>query len=59
LTWSAVGLGLALLAPGALAELKPGAKIPNPSVVSTAGKTQKLAQLRGNSPAIVNFFASW
>jgi hypothetical protein len=59
LSWSALALGLALVAPAAVAGLKAGAKVPDCTVKDLAGKSVKLSQLRGNSPAIVNFFATY
>ena len=59
LTWSAAALGLALLAPGATAALKPGEKVPDFTVKDLTGKRVKISQLRGNSPVIVNFFATY
>jgi hypothetical protein len=57
--WSAAALGLALLTPAALAELKPGDKAPEFSLKDLKGKTIKLSQFRGKSPVLVNFFATW
>jgi len=57
--WSLGAVAVALLAPGALAQLKPGAKAPDVTVKALNGKSVRLSQLRGNAPAVVNFFATW
>jgi hypothetical protein len=57
--WPTVILGLALLAPSAHAALKAGDKAPDVTVKDLTGKAVKLSRLRGNSPAIVNFFATY
>jgi peroxiredoxin len=50
---------MALLAPAAVAELKPGEKVPEVTLKDLNGKAVKLSQLRGSAPVLVNFFATW
>ena len=57
--WPTAVLGLALLAPSAQAALKPGEKAPDLTVKDLSGKAVKLSRLRGNSPTIINFFATY
>jgi peroxiredoxin len=57
--WTAALVGAALLAPGALAELSPGSKPSDFGIKNLQGKSVRFSQLRGRSPAIVNFFASY
>jgi peroxiredoxin len=57
--WSLAVLGLSLLAPAALAELKPGEKVPDVTLKDLSGKSVKFSRLRGSAPVLVNFFATW
>jgi hypothetical protein len=59
LAWSAAILGLALVAPAATAALKAGDKAPDATVKDLAGKAVRISQLRGSSPTVVNFFATY
>jgi peroxiredoxin len=47
------------MAPAAMAALKAGDKAPDVTVKDLTGKAVKISRLRGNSPVVVNFFATY
>jgi peroxiredoxin len=59
MTWSAALLGMALMAPAAMGQMKAGDKPPDVTLKDLSGKTVKLSRLRGSAPAVINFFATY
>jgi hypothetical protein len=59
LVWVVAVAATTLAASAATAQLKTGTKAPDVGLTNLQGKKVKLSQLRGNSPALVNFFATW